>query len=75
VLAESVPALVENVTVTPETAAPVESVTTAVIVAEAEPSPGRFAAVVLTVTVAGVWVGLVVPVVQLEPVVPVPPVN
>ena len=52
--AESVPALVENVTVTPETAAPVESVTTAVIVAEAEPSPGRFAAVVLTVTVAGV---------------------
>jgi hypothetical protein len=73
VLAERVPALVENDTVAFETAAPVESVTTAVIVAPAEPSPGIVAVVALTATVAGVPV--LVPVVQPVVVAPVPPVN
>jgi hypothetical protein len=62
VLAERVPALVENVTVAPETAVPLELVTTAVMVAPVEPFPGTVADVELTATVAGVPVVVPVPV-------------
>jgi hypothetical protein len=75
VLVERVPAVVENVTVAFETAVPLELVTTAVIVALAEPSPGMVAVVLLTATVAGVpvWVGVPVP--HWDVVLPVPEVR
>jgi hypothetical protein len=68
-----VPALAENVTVTPETAAPLELVTTAVIVAGDDPSGGTFAVVLLTATAEGVPVGVLVPLqveVDVDPAVP-----
>jgi hypothetical protein len=48
------PALVANVTEAPETGAPPESVTTAVIVTPDDPSPGTVAPVDVTATAEGV---------------------
>jgi len=73
VVAERVPAVVENVTVVPDMAVPPESVTTAVIVTPDDPSPGTVAAVEVTFTEAGVPV--LVPVPQVEVVVPVLPLK
>jgi hypothetical protein len=63
VVADSVPAVVEKVTAAPETTLPLLSFTNAVMVAVVEPSAGMEAAVLLTLTLAGVpvvGVGVVV---------------
>jgi hypothetical protein len=62
VVADRVPAVAANVTVTPETAVPVEFTTVAVIVAEAVPSGGMVVELLLTATFAGVVLPVVVPV-------------
>jgi hypothetical protein len=73
VLAEMVPAVVVNVTATPDTGAPLEFVTTAVIVAEAEPSGGTAVTLLVTATAAGVDVGVLLVQPDVPELPPVPP--